>query len=193
LKEIQAQTSAVRTAVEEQREKLDKTTTEVDAVVKEMKEGEIKTREELTAIREEVNNVRDMLPKVCSDRSRNYSRLILSSLLYIQMIDKSKEAHNQSLMELQQEIKSLRTLMLSRGGSMTPTGVSTPVLPGKPSIPAWQLAGASHITSSAANVIPGSPTASLVASPIAFSSATTLGKGKEVDGSMPQRTEDPPS
>ena len=68
LKEIQAETSAVRSAVEEQREKLDKTTAEVDAVVKEMKEGEIKTREELAAIREEVNNVRDMLPKVCPSR-----------------------------------------------------------------------------------------------------------------------------
>ena len=64
LKEIQAEPGAVRVAVEEQRERIDKTTSEVDAAVKEMKEGETKTREELASIREEVNNVRDMLPKV---------------------------------------------------------------------------------------------------------------------------------
>ena len=105
------------------------------------------------------------------------------------MMDKSKEAHTQSLTELQQEIKSLKTLMLNRGGPMTPTGVSAPVLPGKPSIPAWQLAGASHVASG----VPASPTASLVASPISFPSAASLGKGKEVNGSTPHPTEDQPS
>ena len=39
MKEIQAETSAVRSAVEEQREKLDKTTSEVDAAVSIMGEG----------------------------------------------------------------------------------------------------------------------------------------------------------
>lgn len=64
LKEIQAETAAVRAAVEEQKEKVDKTTQDVDAVVKEMREGEIQTRDEMREIREEVNNIRDMLPKV---------------------------------------------------------------------------------------------------------------------------------
>lgn len=64
LKEIQAETNAVRLAVEEQKEKVDKTTEEVEAVVKEMRENEGKTRNELREIRDEVQNVRDMLPKV---------------------------------------------------------------------------------------------------------------------------------
>ena len=64
LKEIQADTAAVRAAVEEQKERVDKTTEEVEAVVKEMHENETKTRDEMREIRDEINNVREMLPKV---------------------------------------------------------------------------------------------------------------------------------
>lgn len=64
LKEIQAETTAMRTAVEEQNAKVEKATQDVEAVVSEMREGETKTRDEMREIREEVNNVREMLPKV---------------------------------------------------------------------------------------------------------------------------------
>jgi peroxin-14 len=64
LKEIQAETAAVRQAVEAQKEMVVKSTAEVDAAVKEMREGEAKTRDELREIRAEVDSVRDMLPKV---------------------------------------------------------------------------------------------------------------------------------
>ena len=64
LKEIQAETAAVRTAVEEQNEKVTKVTQQVETVVKDMRDGEAKTRDEMREIREEVNNVREMLPKV---------------------------------------------------------------------------------------------------------------------------------
>lgn len=63
LKEIQNETAAVRAAVEEQKEKIDQTTDDVKAVVVEMREGETKTRDEMREIREEVNNIREMLPK----------------------------------------------------------------------------------------------------------------------------------
>jgi len=119
LKEIQAETAAVRAAVEEQKEKIDTTTQHVDDVVKEMREGDIQTRDEMREIREEVNNIREMLPK---------------------MIERNKESQTQSLAELQQELKSLKALLLSRGPSLS----STPATPlpalGRPSIPAWQLA-----------------------------------------------------
>lgn len=66
LKEMQADTAAVREAVEEQQRKVEQTTEEVSAAVAEMREGEVKARDELREIREEVNNIREMLPKVCS-------------------------------------------------------------------------------------------------------------------------------
>ena len=71
LKEIQEETAAVRTAVEEQSEKVAKVTEDVESVVKEMRESESKTRDEMREIRDEVNTVREMLPKVSARRAIN--------------------------------------------------------------------------------------------------------------------------
>ncbi|KAG6812478.1 hypothetical protein H0H92_002585 [Tricholoma furcatifolium] len=117
LKEIQAESAAVRKAVEEQKAEIDKTTANVEAVVAEMREGEHKTRDEMREIRDEINNIREMLPK---------------------MINKNKESQAQSLSELQQELKSLKALLLSRGPTSMPSS-PMPAL-GRPAIPAWQLA-----------------------------------------------------
>ncbi|KAG6850492.1 hypothetical protein H0H93_012493 [Arthromyces matolae] len=118
LKEIQADSAAVRKAVEQQKEEIDKTTANVESVIVEMREAEQKTRDEMREIRDEINNIREMLPK---------------------MISKNKESQTQSLAELQQELKSLKSLLLSRGPSSLPSS-PMPAL-GRPSIPAWQLAG----------------------------------------------------
>lgn len=75
LKEIQAETTAVRTAVEEQKERVDKVTSEVEAAAKEIRDGEAKTRDEMREIREEVNNVREILPKVGSSSSEGDCKL----------------------------------------------------------------------------------------------------------------------
>lgn len=64
LKEIRAETSAIKTAVESQQEKVDKATADVEAVVQQMREGETRARDEMREIREEVNNIREMIPKV---------------------------------------------------------------------------------------------------------------------------------
>ncbi|KAF8641043.1 hypothetical protein AX17_000687 [Amanita inopinata Kibby_2008] len=150
LKEIQAESAAVRAAVEEQKDVIEKTTKDVQAVVAEMREGEFKTRDEMREMRDEINNIREMLPK---------------------MIEKNKESHNQSLAELQQELKSLKALLLNRGPSTSSTPSSPPVL-GRPSIPAWQLtSGTPNIENS--NAASSSPTSN----PMLFGS----GKAKEVE------------
>lgn len=64
LKEIQAETVAVKVAVEEQRNHVEKVTQDVEAAVKEMRESEIKNRDEMREIRSEVTNIHEMLPKV---------------------------------------------------------------------------------------------------------------------------------
>jgi len=158
LKEIQADTTAVRLAVEEQKERVDKAASDVEAAVKQMKEGEIRTRDEMREIRDEVNNVREMLPK---------------------MIDKNKESQTQSLAELQQELKSLKALLLSRGPS-TGSGISTPVLP-KPSIPAWQLASTPMVSSPQSS----SPSFPTLAATSYLPPPVPNGKGKEVEAGEP--------
>lgn len=64
LKEIQAETASVRVAVEEQKERVEKATKDVEAVVVELRQGEARTRDEMREIRDEVENIREMLPKV---------------------------------------------------------------------------------------------------------------------------------
>jgi peroxin-14 len=65
LKEIQAETAAMRVAVEDQQQRVDEVTADVKEAVKEMREGETRTRDEMREIREEINSIREMLPKVC--------------------------------------------------------------------------------------------------------------------------------
>ncbi|KAH9175358.1 hypothetical protein EDB89DRAFT_1847846 [Lactarius sanguifluus] len=141
LKEIRAETSAVKTAVESQQEKVDKATADVEAAVQQMREGESRGRDEMREIREEVNNIREMLPK---------------------MIEKNKEAQTQSLGELQQDLKSLKTLLLSRTPSTATPAPPLPNFPPRPSIPLWQLSD----SSSNGTVLPlGSSSPSIVTPP----------------------------
>ncbi|KAK0208284.1 peroxisomal membrane anchor protein conserved region-domain-containing protein [Desarmillaria ectypa] len=150
LKEIQAETALVRAAVEEQKEKVDKTTKDIELVVTEMRGSELKTRDEMREIRDEVNTIREMIPK---------------------MIDRNKESQAQSLAELQQELKSLKALLLSRGPGISSSQSSPLPAPGRPTIPAWQLAAAP------------SPMGSTESSTPSYTLPTAIsnGKGKEVD------------
>ena len=64
-------------------------------------------------------------------------------------MEKNKESQNQSLGELQQELKSLKALLLSRGpGFSSSPSPGLPSFVGRPSIPSWQLAA--HATSNTA-------------------------------------------
>ena len=167
LKEIQAETTAVKVAVEEQRNHVEKVTQEVEAAVKEMRESEVKTRDEMREIRSEVTNIHDMLPKV---RLAEYCVLCTGSPV-VQMIEKNKEAQSQSLGELQQELKSLKALLLSRGPTTpstppVPSFPSFPNYPAKPSIPAWQLAAGDNLSTTP---------------PVPAPSPSLNSKGKEAD------------
>jgi len=100
------------------------------------------------------------------------------------MMEKNKESQNQSLTELQQELKSLKALLLSRGpvisGSPTPP---LPSFPPRPSIPAWQLTSSPSLAPSPASTdtVPTPPSPSMSASNVV---AVINGKGKE--GEVPQ-------
>ncbi|KDR85058.1 hypothetical protein GALMADRAFT_233664 [Galerina marginata CBS 339.88] len=157
LKEIQSETAAVRAAVEEQKEKIDKTTEDVKAVVVELRDGEAKTRDEMREIREEVNNIREMLPK---------------------MMEKNKESQTQSLAELQQELKSLKALLLNRGPTVSSTPASPLPVLGRPSIPAWQLVSSPQPSN---NERPEPPSITPSSSLMTAGTPIANGKGKEVD------------
>ncbi|KAJ9478748.1 Peroxisomal membrane protein PEX14 [Pseudozyma hubeiensis] len=158
LQALDAQTLAVKQGLDEQKAEVEKSIKEVEDCVKSVRENEKRRDGELDRIKDDVEGIRKEL----------------SSLF-----EKSKQAQTNSLSELQSELKSLKSLLVSRGtvgggsgagvqppprpygvgygaGSYgsptigTPTGdVSPPHVP-KPSIPAWQLAGAGSTTGGAA-------------------------------------------
>lgn len=84
------------------------------------------------------------------------------------MIEKNKESQTQSLAELQQELKSLKALLMSRGPSFqSPTpSPSLPSLLGRPTIPAWQLADTSSkpVSNGVINGVPSSASTESAAS-----------------------------
>ncbi|KAJ3719849.1 peroxisomal membrane anchor protein conserved region-domain-containing protein [Lentinula raphanica] len=164
LKEIQAETMAVKQAVEEQKEKVDKTTKDVEAVVSDMRIAEARTRDEMREVRDEINTIRDMLPK---------------------MLEKNKDSQNQSLAELQQELKSLKALLLSRGPTMS-SAVPPPPLVGRPSIPAWQLAGSTNNPGPTSYT--STPSSALPSPSLGNTTIITNGKGKEPEKSEPPIT-----
>ncbi|KAJ3762840.1 peroxisomal membrane anchor protein conserved region-domain-containing protein [Lentinula raphanica] len=164
LKEIQAETVAVKQAVEEQKEKVDKTTKDVEAVVSDMRIAEARTRDEMREVRDEINTIRDMLPK---------------------MLEKNKDSQNQSLAELQQELKSLKALLLSRGPTMS-SAVPPPPLVGRPSIPAWQLAGSTNNPGPTSYT--STPSSALPSPSLGNTTIITNGKGKEPEKSEPPIT-----
>lgn len=96
------------------------------------------------------------------------------------MIEKNKESQTQSLGELQQELKSLKALLLSRGPA-TPGAPSSPTpMLGRPTIPAWQLASTP--------ATPPVPQPVQVNGSQEASSASSLDKGKGVDRNEPSES-----
>jgi peroxin-14 len=96
------------------------------------------------------------------------------------MIEKNKEHHIQSLNELQQEMKSLKALLLNRptGGPASPN----PLLPiTRPSIPAWQLAPSTTSRTSPGIAAPIVEPAAVTPLNYRTGSPSLVGKSKEVD------------
>ena len=91
------------------------------------------------------------------------------------MVDRNKEHHTQSLNELQQEVKSLKALLLNRPTGMPSSPSPLPPM-ARPSIPAWQLSGTSSSSSSPGVIAP--------ATGISIPVPEGNGKGKEVDNNL---------
>ncbi len=55
----------MKTTLEEQRVQVEAAVSDVTVAVEEMRKGEAEVRDEMREIRSEVNNMQEMLPKVC--------------------------------------------------------------------------------------------------------------------------------
>ncbi|SJX66077.1 related to PEX14-peroxisomal protein involved in protein import-peroxin [Sporisorium reilianum f. sp. reilianum] len=164
LQALDAQTLAVKQGLDEQKAEVEKSIKEVEECVQTVRENEKRRDGELDRIRDDVEGIRKELGN---------------------LFEKSKQAQTNSLSELQSELKSLKSLLVSRGtvggqgGGMhgagaavpprpygvgygagsygsptigTPTGDASPPHIPKPTIPAWQLAGAGSTSNGASTL-----------------------------------------
>ncbi len=138
LKAIQADCQAVREAAQQQRDRVEGLASDVEQLVDQVKQGEQKAKDDLREIRQEVDVIRQMVPTV---RILAWHATIGAHCR--QMMEKNKENSNAALLELQQELKSLKTLLGGANSRTVSTAslptASLPGLSGRPSIPSWQL------------------------------------------------------
>ncbi|UZJ52309.1 hypothetical protein CBS101457_001629 [Exobasidium rhododendri] len=143
LSALDAETKAVKAGIEEQKESIEKSIKDVEETIVMLRQSDKKRADEMENIKSEVEGMKSSLAT---------------------MFEKTKEAQTASLSDLQSELKSLKSLLISRNASTGPSsaiprpyspysvnnqhngtdainGTSSPSFtPSKPSIPAWQLA-----------------------------------------------------
>lgn len=151
LAQLQQDSTELKQSMTEQQEKVNAGLGQVKEAVAEMRIADQERSETIKTCKEEIDAIKEMLPKVSLSLIVTIALANASS----KMMEKNKEAQSISLGELQQELKSLKSLMAARpNGPITSTpastynssgrfGISSPsaspnLPPIQPGIPAWQ-------------------------------------------------------
>ncbi|KAH8927251.1 hypothetical protein BT69DRAFT_1330595 [Atractiella rhizophila] len=134
LSTLQTNSDSLRSSLLEQKAAVDRELQEVRELVDSLRGSEAERRETFRSVRNEVESIRELVPR---------------------LIEKSKESQLVSLGELQNELKSLKNVLLSRppttptGSRLTSGGLSSSgLISPRPGIPAWQLAANNSATGS---------------------------------------------
>ncbi|WRT70880.1 uncharacterized protein IL334_007879 [Kwoniella shivajii] len=149
LTDLTDQTTKLQSSIEEDRERVGNVVGEVEEALRSVRDSEERWREEMRDMRSEVESVRELVPK---------------------MIEKHSASQSMALSDLQNELRSLKTLLLSRqnqnqgpsqaqsqqpqsngstqsGGISSTTAAANALLtPRGKGIPAWQLPSSSSST-----------------------------------------------
>ncbi|RGB33468.1 peroxisomal membrane anchor protein conserved region-domain-containing protein [Rhizophagus diaphanus] len=142
---VKSDTQIAKKTIEEQAYRMKESLETLDKMMNDIKQQEVKREADMKILKEEVDAIRELIPK---------------------LLEKSKDSQSQSLSELQQELKSLKSLLLNRRPNSTigttttetlasPTSLTTSPMyntiipsvsspfPGvttsRPSIPPWQM------------------------------------------------------
>ncbi|CAO3703792.1 unnamed protein product [Rhizopus stolonifer] len=108
LKEIKEQTNTALTTVSSQSKKVDESLTSLETVLKDIEEADTKRDKEFTSVKNDIDALKDLVPKA---------------------LERNKEAQNAVLTELQNEMKSLKSLLINRRPNVPEQGSSTPTTP----------------------------------------------------------------
>lgn len=169
---LDAETKAVKAGVEEQREKIEQSIADVQQTVKAMRDADKRRSDDMDTVKSEVDAMKESMAR---------------------MFDKTKEAQTSSLNELQTELKSLKTLLVSRNaataGGGTPqigaasagTNASSGVQPSRSYSPFAQ--NVDNLSTSASSPSFTSTRPSIPAWQLADSSSSAASTKDDADGS----------
>lgn len=134
LADLQQETSEIKSSLDDQCSKVDASVEQVAAALQAVKDKEEERNEEMKSIREEVDSIKGLMEKVVNALDHGLTAVLT---VLLQMFDKHKDAQSASLGDIQQEVKSLKSLLARRtDGSSTPTSSSTlPNSASSPSLP----------------------------------------------------------
>ncbi|KAJ8660572.1 hypothetical protein O0I10_003619 [Lichtheimia ornata] len=168
LKEIKDQTEEALTAVSTQSDRVNTSITSLEAALKDLKEGDEARQKQFGEVKDEVDALKELVPK---------------------MMDRNKQQQGDVLEELQNELKSLKSLLLSRRpttpsspvpepttSSNTVASATKPVENGNgngSSIPAWQMAAAASSINNNNNKAPAPSATTPQAEPATGSSSSS--------------------
>ncbi|KAG2233645.1 peroxisomal membrane anchor protein conserved region-domain-containing protein [Thamnidium elegans] len=96
LKDIKDQTNTALTTVTSQTKKVDDSLTSLETVLKDLKEGDAQRDEEFKSVKGDIDALKELVPKT---------------------LERNKESQNAALLDLQNEMKSLKSLFISRASS----------------------------------------------------------------------------
>ncbi|KAK4521810.1 uncharacterized protein ATC70_004347 [Mucor velutinosus] len=141
LKEIKDQTNTALTTVTSQTKKVDDSITNLETVLKELKEGDAQRDQEFKNVKGDIDALKELVPKT---------------------LERNKEAQNAVLVDLQNEMKSLKSLLVSRRATSnvvdqvtsapaTPAATTAPAAPTTPSAVASPTDGLSSRLSATIN------------------------------------------
>ncbi|KAJ3111635.1 peroxisomal membrane protein pex14 [Phlyctochytrium bullatum] len=139
VKEARESTELLMKDVKNQSTNIGSALDQLKEIVKDIQETDEKRDQEIKGIKEDIDGIRDMIPK---------------------MLDKAKDAQNNALVDLQNELKSLKNLLLNRRVGPAPIGTPAPA-PSVPGVPG----------------VPGVPDTTAPAAPLADNSAYTTSPG----------------
>lgn len=115
LKEIKDQTNTALTTVSSQTKKVDDSLSSLETVLKELKEGDEKRDEEFKNVKSDIDALKDLVPKT---------------------LERNKESQNAALLDLQNEMKSLKSLFISRASANTNATTTLEQVSSAPATPA---------------------------------------------------------
>ena len=119
LEQLQIESNELKTTQEEQKTRVEGALTSVDEAVTELK-GQTERREsDIRSFKSDIEAIREMVPKVLNPATKIYSRLNL-----LKAFEKNKESQNAALVDLQNELKSLKSLLSNR--SRLPPAIPLP-------------------------------------------------------------------